>query len=139
MPSRSDSFSPVVAYASIANSNLNRDCDLDLLRRWCARVPIEIEILAEEIHPCDSHRPLWNIVLDQIEREAITTLVVPSLFHITGDDYIALSKFLIFLKAHGVTLKSLAEVVDSRRNSNHEIILRMIQDSQKVATVRGVS
>jgi len=94
-----------------------------------------MEILAEEIHPSEHHRPLWMEILEQIERGTLTTLIVPSLFHIAGDDFISLAKFLTFLKAHGVTLKSLAEVIDSRRDSKHEIILRLVQDTQKCVEV----
>jgi Resolvase, N terminal domain len=135
--SRFFSPTPVVAYASIAASNLDNDNDLNLLRRWCARVPIEMEILAEEIHPSEHHRPLWMEILEHIERGNIATLVVPSLYHIAGGDYIALSKFLVFLKAHDVTLKSLTEVIDSRRESKNEIIFRLIQDTKKADNVRS--
>jgi len=128
-----DSFSTVVAYASIANSDIDNDHDLKLLKAWCKKVPIEIETLAEEIHPSEPSRPLWSEVLQKIERRAITTLVVPSLFHIAGDDFITLSKFLIFLKAHGVALKSLAEVIDSRRVSQNDIVLRLVLNTRKTA------
>lgn len=80
---------------------------------------------------------MWSEILNQIERKEVSTLVVPSLFHVAGDDLIGLSKFLIFLKAHGVTLKSLTEVIDSRRVFHHEIILRLVHDTEKVGAVRG--
>jgi len=127
----------MLAYASIAASNPNHESDLDLLRRWCCRIPVETEILAEEVHPSEHHRPLWNQVLAQIEQGTLTMLIVPSLFHIAGEDYIALSKALIFLRAHGVTIKSISEIIDSRRDSNHEIIMRLVQDTGKVDAVRG--
>lgn len=79
--SRLLSPTPVVAYASISESNLNNDSDLSLLRNWCLRHPIGLEILAEEIHPGEMHRPLWMQIMDEIEAGAITTLIVPSLFH----------------------------------------------------------
>lgn len=128
---------PIVAYASMVTSNPNHKCDLKLLRRWCSRVPGQMDILAEEIHPTDDHRPLWSEILALIERGAITTLVVPSLFHVAGDDFVALSKFLVFLKARGVTLKSLTEVIDSRRASQHEIILKLVEDYGNTSPIRG--
>jgi hypothetical protein len=62
---------------------------------------------------------------------------VPSLFHIAGDDFIALSKFLTFLKVHHVTLKSIVEVIDSRRDSATEVVLRLIKDTRNSNSVRG--
>jgi hypothetical protein len=129
--------SPVVAYASMVLSTHGEESDFEFLRRWCSKVPTDIEILADEFHPSVLERPFWNDLLNEIEREAITTLIVPSLFHIAGDDFIALSKFLTFLKVHHVTLKSIVELIDSRRDSQTEIILRLIQDTQKSNSVRG--
>lgn len=137
MPSHFIAHMPMVAYASIAKSNPNHGGDFKLLRRWCHRVPFQMDLLAEEYHPSESHRPLWSEILSEIERGAITTLVVPSLFHVAGDDFISLSKVLTFLKIHGVTLKSLTEVIDSRRDSRNEIILRLVDDTRKQSENRG--
>ena len=126
--------SPIVAY-TCSSPSLNSD--LDFLRSWCDKIPIEIDIFTEEAHPSDPNRPVWSDLLTEIERGNITTLVVPSLFHISGDDYISLSKFLVFLKKHGGTLKSLTEVIDSRRESRNDIILRLIHDTKKVNDSRS--
>lgn len=137
MPNRPYSISPIVAYASLAVPSSDQTRDLELLRRWCSRFLVEIEVLAEEIPPSAEHRPLWFEILEQIARGNITTLIVPSLFHIAGADFIALSKVLTLLKAHGVTLKSLGEVIDSRRNSNHEIVLRLVENTRGAEALRG--
>lgn len=132
-------YSPVVAYASMAVPSVSEESDFDFLRRWVAKIPFEIEILAEEIHPTETQRPLWNEIMAGIESGAITTLIVPSLFHIAGTDFIALANFLTFLKVHRVTLRSIVDIIDSRRDSKTEIILRLMQDTGKSATMEGHS
>jgi DNA invertase Pin-like site-specific DNA recombinase len=130
-------YTPVVAYASLDHSNLNKDLDLDLLRKWSLRTPFKLDVVAEEVDPTSEHRPLWSEILEEIERGGIHTLVVPSLFHVAGYDLIALSKTLTFLKMHHVTLKSLSEVIDSRRSPRHDIIVALrdsiSQMSQEIA------
>lgn len=132
-------YSPVVAYASMAVPSVSEESDFDFLRRWVAKTPFEIEILAEEFHPSEHQRPLWSEIMSGIEAGAITTLIVPSLFHIAGTDFIALANFLTFLKVHRVTLKSIVDVIDSRRDSKTEIILRLTQDTGKSVTMEGRS
>ncbi len=129
--------SPVVAYASLVISTQGAESDFEFLRRWCSKVPVELEILADDVHPSAPDRQFWKDLLNEIERGAITTLIVPSLFHIAGDDFIALSKFLTFLKMHRVTLKSIVELVDSRRDSRTEIVLQLINDTRKANAARG--
>lgn len=128
-------YSPVVAYASMAVPSVSEESDFEFLRRWVAKIPFEIEILAEEIHPTESHRPLWSEIMAGIESGAIKTLIVPSVFHIAGTDYIRLANFLTFLKVHRVTLKSIVDVVDSRRESKTDIILRLMQNTEKPAAM----
>lgn len=128
---RTHSFS-IIGYASLAASG--GQTDLDLLRQWCMKVPTETEILAEEIHPNEKQRPMWLEILNQIKLGTVTTLVVPSLFHIAGDDVVSLFKVLTFLKTHDVTLKSLAELIDSRRDSKNDVIVKFFESSKQLAT-----
>lgn len=128
---------PIVAYASMVISTKSGESDFEFLRRWCAKLPIDLEILADDVHPSAKERPFWMDLMNEIERGAISTLVVPSLFHIAGDDYIALSRLLTFLKTHRVTLKSLVEVIDSGRDSKTDIIMRSVQETRKSDNLRG--
>lgn len=125
--------SPVVGYSSLAV----RDSGYSKLQRYFKKIPIQTDIVAEEVHPSQDYRPVWREVLELVERQAITALVVPSLFHVAGADVIGLVKVLNFLKAKGVRLKSLTEVIDSSRVSQREIVLRLVRDTQLVASVRG--
>ena len=131
--------SGLVAYASMAVSNSTQESDFEFLQSWCRRIPIEMDLLAEDVHPTAVVRPFWNEILKGIESGSITTLIVPSLFHIAGEDFISLSKFLVFLKAHRVALKSLIEVIDSRRDSNNDIVLRLIQNVGSSAPGRATA
>jgi DNA invertase Pin-like site-specific DNA recombinase len=129
-------FAPTVGYASLATA---RSADaLDLLNSWCRQLSGESEILAEEILPTELNRPLWNKIMIQIELGTVKTVIVPSLFHLAGGNMIALSHLLSFFDVHGVNLKSLAEVIDSRRISKNDIVLQLIEDLDSNRNNRGV-
>lgn len=118
---------PLVAYTSTADARAQSDSNL--LKLWVSKIPMEIDILAEEIDPSAKERPLWSALLMEIERGRIKTLVVPSLFHIAGADVVTLAKVLTFLKANRVTLKTLTELIDSRRDSKSDILLKFIEST----------
>lgn len=132
------SHSPITGYASMA---LN-DSGLTKLQRYFQKIPFEVDIVGEEILPGEMSRPVWSEVLEMIEREAITTLVVPSLLHVAGDDFNSLANFLKFLRLKGARLKSLAEWTDSSRIQDREIMAVFARkyfgsDMEKVADERG--
>lgn len=118
---------PLVAYTSAAGACAQSDANL--LKLWVSKIPMEIDIFAEEIDPLAKERPLWSALLMEVERGRIKTLVVPSLFHIAGADVVVLAKVLTFLKANRVTLKTLTELVDSRRDSKSDILLKFIEST----------
>jgi DNA invertase Pin-like site-specific DNA recombinase len=119
--------SPVVGYASLALGQSG----FDSLYEFCQEMPFPTDLLAEDSSPSATHRPMWNEVLDLIEQKAVTTLVVPSLLHIAEGDARVLSIFLHLLRKYGVTLKSLEERIDSRRDSKAEILAHLKRASPK--------
>lgn len=121
--SRFCSYSPIVGYASLAL----RDSGLFKLQSYFQKIPFETDIAAEDLHPRQDYRPLWSEVLELIERQAITTLVVPSLFHIAGDDFNLLRDVLKLMRIQGVRLKSLSEWVDNSRQPDNEILAGFIK------------
>jgi len=120
---------PIVAYVSLGLEN--DKSVLSSVQDYCRDTMVESEIFAEEVLPHEKERPLWQKVLDLIEREEISMLVVPDLTHIAGNDSKSLSAFLTFLKIKGVRLKSLAEGMDSQRNSRAEIISKLKNGGHK--------
>jgi DNA invertase Pin-like site-specific DNA recombinase len=129
-------FAPIVGYASLATAH-SAD-DLELLNSWCRQLSGESEILAEEILPSSLKRPLWQKIMTQIELGTVKTVIVPSLFHLAGGNVIALSHLLSFFDVHGVILKSLAEVIDSRKISKNDIVLQLIEDLDCKSENRGI-
>jgi DNA invertase Pin-like site-specific DNA recombinase len=123
-------YSPVVAYASFdVRSNSVGDSDFEYLQRFCLKHPFPIELLAESASQ-DGKRIFWNQILDEIERGGVTTLIVPSLQHIAGDNELGLLRLLTFLKEHRVKLRSLKENVNSHKLSRRDILSRF-QSSTK--------
>jgi hypothetical protein len=91
-------------------------------------------VLIEAVHPSEIDRPVWATIKRQIEAGEVTTLVVPSLYHIAGNDFVGLSKILDFLKQHKVALKALKDVVDTRGISGPALIAKFYQDNEKSQT-----
>ncbi len=132
--SRFCSNSPVMGYASLAL----RDSGLFMLQRYFQKIPFETDIAAEDLHPSQDYRPLWNEVLELIERRAITTLVVPSLFHIAADDFNLSRDVLKLMRTKGVRLKSLEEWIDSSKMPDDEIVFKLVCDTVRMNAIRGV-
>jgi len=122
---------PIVAYVSLGLEN--DKFTLGSVQDYCRETMVESEIFAEEILPDEKDRPLWQKVLDLIEREEVSMLVVPNLTHIAGNDSKSLSTFLTFLKIKGVRLKSLSEGIDSQPNSRAEILSKLKNSEKPVA------
>jgi DNA invertase Pin-like site-specific DNA recombinase len=118
-------YSPVMGYASLAL----KDSGLSKLNKYFQKIPFETEIVGEDIYPTAECRPVWNEVLELIERQALTTLVIPSLLHVAGDDFTSLANFLSLLRLKGVRLKSLAEGVDSSRLPGNEILAAFAENN----------
>jgi DNA invertase Pin-like site-specific DNA recombinase len=118
-------FTQTVGYASLA---LN-DSGLVRLQKYFQKVPFETEIAAEGVHPNWVCRPIWSQILELIGHKAITTLVVPSLEHIAGEDYTALADVLKLLRLKGVRLRSLAEWIDNSRQSDSQILAGFVKKS----------
>jgi len=135
MSFRHFSYSPVLGYASLALA----DQGLERLQKYLRKIPFETDTIAEGVCPCEEVRPVFNEVLALIERRAITTLVVPSLRHLTGNDLEALAKVLRLFRLRGVRLKSLAEWVDSSRLSDREIMIRAKRRKFKTESVEATN
>lgn len=116
-----------VAYAFVSPSDPRSRSDLDLLRHWCAGCRDFVEILTEEVHPRERGSKIWSEVLCRIESGGIKTLIVPSLFHIVGNDFIALSKFLTYLKTKGARIRSIREFIESDRYPHQDIVANFYQ------------
>jgi len=126
---------PIVAYVSLG---IESDKSvLSSIQDYCHETKVETEIFAEKALPHKKDRPLWQKVLELIEREEVSMLVVPKLTHIAGNNSKSLSAFLTFLKIKGVRLKSLTERVDSQRDSRAEILLKL-KDSDKPVSDSGL-
>lgn len=112
---------PIVAYVSLALDDENSS-QLNTIKDYCRQAQVETEIYAEDALPEEKYRPFWQKVLDLIERNDVSLVVVPSLKHIAGRDLEGVSSFLTLLKIKGVRLKSLAEGIDSQRDSRKDIL-----------------
>jgi hypothetical protein len=99
----------IIAYASLAVDGF----DFESFRKYCNFIPAEVRIVAEDVHPNAGSRPLWQNIINSILKDDVYVLIVPSLFHIQGND--SWLEPLIF-KNHNVDqlrLISLAEGIDS--------------------------
>jgi DNA invertase Pin-like site-specific DNA recombinase len=99
---------PVIAYTSLS-PNENGSEALDSLHDFCRDNACGVDIFAEEISPDEMNRPLWQKILNLIDQQKISRLVVPSLFHVAGNKKETLSSVLDLLKAKGVTLQVLSD------------------------------
>jgi hypothetical protein len=99
----------VVAYASLSVEGF----DLAPFRKHCLDIPSEVDLYAEEIHPNALERPMWEKVFELIQTQGIHTLIVPSLYHIVGEDTWLEAPLLRDFNTQGVRLISLMEGFDS--------------------------
>lgn len=112
----------VIGYSVMSSRRNKRRSDFDILRNYVMKTPIEFDLFAEEIHPDSPDRPMWKEVLSLIESGQVRMLVVPRLRHIADDDPQTLTLFLKVIRKYRVALVSLKEKIDSRRDSQNEII-----------------
>jgi hypothetical protein len=128
---------PIVAYISLALEN-DKSTAFESIQEYCRNTPVETDIFAEDILPEEKDRPLWQQVLDLVERNDVSMIVVPSLKHVAGNDSKSMSSFLTFLKINNVRLKSLGEGVDSQRDSHLKILSLLNKEkNQKPAQPLG--
>lgn len=121
---------PIVAYISLALEN-DKSAAFASVQEYCRNTSVETDIFAEEILPEEKDRPLWQQVVDLVERSEVSMIVVPSLQHIAGKDSKSMSSFLTFLKINNVRLKSLAEGVDSQHDSHLKILSRFNKEKNQ--------
>lgn len=95
-----------VVYASIV---ISIDA-LASLTDYCAFLDLDVDIYAEEAHPEDFKRPMFQMVLDKIQKNEVKTLIVPSLYHLAGDDTALLNKILYLIKRNHVELITLSNL-----------------------------
>jgi hypothetical protein len=123
-----------VCYCYLDPSDPSNGRDLSLLQAWCKCTQAASTVLIEAVHPIETARPVWASVKRQIEAGEVAALVVPSLYHIAGNDFVGLSKILDYLKQHKVALKALKDVVDTRGVSGPALIAKFYQDNEKSQT-----
>jgi hypothetical protein len=99
----------VIAYASLSVEGF----DLEPFRKHCLDIPSEVDLYAEEVHPNAEIRPLWDNIFTLILDQQIHTLIVPSLYHIVGEDTWIEPTLLRDLNTWGIRLISLMEGFDS--------------------------
>ena len=119
---------PIVAYISLALEN-DKSAAFDSVQEYCRHTSVETDIFAEEILPQAKERPLWQKVLNLVDCNEVSMIVVPSLNHIAGRDSKSLFSFLNLLKIKSVRLKSLAEGIDSQRDSHLKILWHLDQEN----------
>lgn len=106
MTENSNSQTQTVAYASMV---ISIDA-LSSLTDYCVFLDQEVDIYAEEAHPEDFKRPMFQMVLDKIQKNEVKTLIVPSLYHLAGDDTALLNKILNLTKRNHVELITLSNL-----------------------------
>ncbi|HEY8272048.1 MAG TPA: recombinase family protein [Pseudobdellovibrionaceae bacterium] len=119
---------PIVAYISLALEN-EKSSAFKSVQEYCRNTSVETDLFAEEMLPEENDRPLWQKILDLVERNEISMIVVPSLKHISGKDSKSLSSFLTLLKIKSIRLKSIAEGIDSQRDSRLKILSHLNKEN----------
>lgn len=119
---------PIVAYISLALEN-DRSAAFESVQEYCRNTLVETDLFAEEMLPEENDRPLWQKILDLVERNEISMIVVPSLKHIAGNDSKSLSSLLTLLEIKSVRLKSLAEGIDSKQDSHLKILSHLNKEN----------
>jgi len=97
-----------IAYVSLAvNPN---GSDLEKTRKYCMDLPFQVDLFAEEVHPNSKDRPLFQEVLDRIEEEDVSMLILPNRYHLNGDKPDQMAYLTRFLDLNGVDLVFTDEV-----------------------------
>ncbi len=115
-------YCEVVAYASLSAEARRSGSDLECLSRFTMKIPGEVDIMAEDVHPSERLRPLWNVILDLIEHRLVRTVIVSSLYDIAGNNVHRLSHFLCLAGVHHVRVWMVKEGLDSFRDTKCEIL-----------------
>ena len=102
-------YPSIIAYASLSVEGF----DLEAFRKHCLDIPSEVNIYTEEVHPNSMDRPIWERIFELIQTQEIHTLIIPTLYHVVGDN-VWLEVFLFNeLQRQKVRLISLLEGFDS--------------------------
>ena len=103
-----NSDSRKIAYVSLAVNPKGHD--LERTRQYCMKLPFQVDLFAEEIHPNSKDRPLFQEVLDRIEEEDVSMLILPNRYHLNGDKPDQMAYLTRFLDLCGVELVFTDEV-----------------------------
>lgn len=96
--------SRVIAYVPMSLKDPDEVSDLKKVKEYCAKLPMKVEIFAEEIHPDKSRRPLFEKLYHLIRYGDVSLLIVPSMNNVVANTQQDRKHFLDFLEQHQVKL-----------------------------------